>query len=156
MERDPAFLYSCRQSIKGNPMPEQALDLIVALSDDVDEDELERLTLQLREEIAELDVESVGLVPGAEAPRGAKGDPITIGSLIVSLASAGVFTGLIELVKAWALRREGRTVTFKAKLPDREVDLTYSPAGTSPEEMSRFANAIVSTLQRGEARAVRK
>jgi hypothetical protein len=137
-------------------MPEQAVDLILALTDDVDEETLERLTLQLREEIAELDVESVGLVPGAEAPRGAKGDPITIGSLVVSLASAGVFTGLIELVKSWVLRREGRAVTLKVKLPDREVELAYSPTGTSAEEMSRFTNAIVSTLQRGAAKAARK
>jgi hypothetical protein len=137
-------------------VPQQLVDVCLSLNDQVDEEELERLTLQLRDDIAELDVEGVGLMPGALAPPGAKGDPITIGSLIVSLASAGVFTGLLEVVKAWVLRREGRTVTFKAKLPDREVELAYSPANTSPEAMSHFVNAIVGTLQRGEVHAARK
>jgi len=137
-------------------MPESALDLVLTLGSDVDEEELERLTLQLRDEIAELDVESVGLAAGTEAPLGAKGDPFTVGSLVVSLASTGVFTGLFELVKAWVLRRQGRAVTLKVKLPDREVELTYSQDGTSPESMTHFTNAIVSNLKRGAVSAARK
>ncbi|MDY7075884.1 MAG: hypothetical protein SXV54_03065, partial [Chloroflexota bacterium] len=62
----------------------------------------------------------------------------------------GVFTGLIELLKSWALRREGRTVTLKAKSGDQEVELAYSPAETSPEEMTQFINTIMSTLQQEE------
>ena len=128
-------------------MPEQLLDLTISLRDEVDDEELDRLTRQLRDEIDELDVEAVGLAPGTELPLGAKGDPITIGSLIVALASAGVFTGLIELLKSWALRREGRTVTLKARVGEREVELAYSPAETSSEEMTRFVNTIMDRLQ---------
>jgi len=140
-------------------MGEQVFDLTISLQDDAasltDKEELDRLTRQLRDEIDELDVEAVGLARGAELPPGAKGDPIAIGSIVVALASAGVFTGLIELLKSWALRREGRTVTLKAKLGDREVELAYSPAETSPEEMTRFVNTIMSTLQQGESSAAR-
>jgi hypothetical protein len=128
-------------------MPEKALDLTISLGDEVDDEELDRLTRQLREEIAELDVAGVQLAKGTELPAGAKGDPITLGSMVVSLASAGVFTGVIQLVKSWVERREGRTVTFKAKVPEGEVELTYSPAHSSPEEMSRFVNTIVGKLQ---------
>jgi hypothetical protein len=128
-------------------MREQVLDLTISLRDEVDDVELDHLTRQLRDEIDELDVETVGLAPGVTLPPGAKGGPITIGSLVVALASAGVFTGLIELLKSWALRREGRTVTLKARAGDREVELAYSPAETSPEEMTQFVNAIMSTLQ---------
>ena len=132
-------------------MREPMLDLTISLRDEVDDEELDRLTRQLRDEIDELDVEAVGLAPGATLPPGAKGDPITIGSLVVALASAGVFTGLIELLKSWALRREGRTITLKARAGDREVELAYSPAETSPEDMTRFVNAILGTLRQGEA-----
>lgn len=129
-------------------MREQVLDLTISLRDEVDDGELDRLTRQLRDEIADLDVEEVGLAPGTELPPGAKGEPITmtIGSIVVALASAGVFTGLIELLKSWALRREGRTITVKAKVGEREVEMTYSPAETSPEEMTRFANTILGML----------
>ncbi len=131
-------------------MREPVLDLTISLQDKVDDEELDRLTRQVRDEIAELDVEAVGLARGAELPPGVKGDPITIGSIVVALASAGVFTGLIELLKFWALRREGRTVTLKAKVGDREVELAYSPAETSPGEMTRFVNVIMGTLRQGE------
>jgi len=129
-------------------MPEQPLDLTISLQDDVDEEELAQLTRQLRDEIAELGVDAVGLAPGTSLPVGAKGDPITIGSIVISLATAGVFTGLIELLKAWALRREGRTVHFKAKVQDQEVELSYSPEGSKPEDMSRFASKIVTAMQK--------
>jgi hypothetical protein len=127
-------------------MRERVLDLTISLGDEVDDGELDRLTRQLRDEIADLDVEEVGLAPGTGLPPGAKGEPITIGSIVVALASAGVFTGLIELLKSWALRREGRTITVKAKVGEREVEMTYSPAETSPEEMTRFANTILGML----------
>ena len=74
-------------------------------------------------------------------------DAVTVGNILVALASAGVFTGLIKLLKSWALRREGRTVTLKAKVGDREVELAYSPAETSPEEMTQFVNTIMGALQ---------
>ena len=80
-------------------MREQVLDLTISLWDEVDDVELDRLTRRLRDEIDELDVEAVGLAPGITLPPGAKGGPITIGSLVVALASAGVFTGLIELAQ---------------------------------------------------------
>ena len=131
-------------------MRESAIDLTISLQDKVDDEELDRLIRQVRDEIAELDVEAVGLARGAELPPEVKGDPITIGSIVVALASAGVLTGLIELLKSWALRREGRTVTLKAKVGDREVELAYSPAETSPGEMTRFVNAIMGTLRQGE------
>jgi hypothetical protein len=105
------------------------------------------LTRNLRDEIAELGVERVGLARGSDLPPGAKGDPITVGTIIVSLASTGVLTALIELVKSWALRREGRTVKFKAKVEDREVEFTYTPEGTTPEAMGQFARTIVTAMQ---------
>jgi hypothetical protein len=134
-------------------MHEQMLDLTISLQDQVDDEELDRLTRQMRDEIDELDVEAVELAPGTELPPGAKGDPITIGSIVVALASAGVFTALIELLKSWALRREGRTITVKAKVGEREVEMSYSPTETSPEEMTRFANTILGMLEKGSSTA---
>ena len=129
-------------------MPENLLDVTLSLQDQVDQEELDRLTRKLRDEINDLDVEHAHLAKGPELPPGAKGDPITIGSIVVALASAGVFTGLIELIKSWALRLEGRTVTIRATAGDREVELAYSPTETSPEEMTQFVDAILGTLQK--------
>ncbi len=132
-------------------MPEQSLDLTISLQDEVDDEELELLTRQLRDEIYELGIATAKLARDTELPPAAKGDPIAVGGIVIDLASAGVFTGLVELLKSWALRREGRTVTLKARVGEREVELAYSPAETSPEEMTRFVNTLVGTLQQGEA-----
>jgi len=131
-------------------MPQQPLDLTVSLGDKVDDEELDQLTRQLRDEIAGMEVEKVALAPGEVVPEGAKGEPITIGSLIVSLASAGVFTGLINLLKSWVHRRQGRTVTVKAKVHGQELELSYVPERTSPKEMSRFVSTIVTALQQAD------
>ena len=131
-------------------MPQQPLDLTVSLGDKVDDEELDQLTRQLRDEIAGMEVEKVALAPGEVVPQGAKGEPITIGSLIVSLASAGVFTGLINLLKSWVHRRQGRTVTVKAKVHGQELELSYVPERTSPKEMSRFVSTIGTALQQAD------
>jgi Effector Associated Constant Component 1 len=133
-------------------MAEPTLDLNISLHDDVDGEELDRLTRQMRNELAELDVDTVKLAPGTDLPAGAKGDPITIGSIIVALTSAGVFTGLVEVLKAWVSRRDGRTVKFKAKVQGQEVEMTYSQASTSPQEMGQFVSAVVGKLQKKPAR----
>ncbi len=95
----------------GNPGPGLlSLLLIVQPDPDVDTEGCERLTRQLRAELAELDVESVGLAGGEAAPLGAKGvDAVTIGALVVALsASGGVFTAVIDTVKDWLGRHAGR------------------------------------------------
>ena len=57
---------------------------------DADAEELEQVTLQLRDELRELDLESVDLVREGEAPEGAKVvDPITLGGVTLTLAASG-------------------------------------------------------------------
>jgi hypothetical protein len=70
----------------------------------------ERLTRQLRAELAELDVESVKLAAEGTPPANAKGtDAVTLGAIIVALsASGGVFTALVETLRDWLGRQSGR------------------------------------------------
>jgi len=136
-------------------MSPPSLSFHISLHDNVDLEELDRLTRQICHEIANLDVEKVELAAGNTLPAGAKGDPITVGSLIVSLASAGVFTALIELLKSWALRREGRNVTIKAEAGEQKIELAFSPAEASEKEMARFAQAIMNALRQEEKPATK-
>ena len=88
------------------------VNLLLVLEPDpeLDPEACERLTRQLRTELAELDVESVGLAAGGTVPDGAKGtDPVTLGAVIVALsASGGVFTGLMDTLRDWLGRHYGR------------------------------------------------
>ena len=78
------------------------------------EEDLDRMTRNLLSELRRTDVESADLVSVGAAPEGSKGDPITIGTLAMT-AMPAVLPGVIDMIKAWAGRREGRTVKFKGK-----------------------------------------
>jgi hypothetical protein len=131
-------------------METSPLKLEVALDagPEADARELDRLSRQLRDEIESLDVDSVELRRGGQAPPGTMaGEEITIGSLIISLASAGVFTALIETLKGWALRKEGRTIKIETQIGDRSIKLEYSPTAASQEELTRFVESITHVLK---------
>ncbi|WP_328475063.1 hypothetical protein OHA21_17285 [Actinoplanes sp. NBC_00393] len=83
--------------------------VVLEADDEIDAETHERLAHRLRAEIADLDVEAVTAAPAAAAPANAKGDPVTIGALVVALsASGGVFTALIETARDWLGRQHGR------------------------------------------------
>lgn len=96
------------------------------------EEELDRQTRNLLSELQETDVESAELVSVGTAPEGSKGDPITIGTLAMTVMPA-ILPGVIDLIRDWAGRREGRTVKFKGKGIEFEG---------SPEELQRLLDTL--------------
>lgn len=104
---------------------------------DATEEDIDRMTRQLLSELRKTDVESVELAKGGEMPQGAKsGDPITIGSIAVSVLPA-VLPAVVSMVQAWATRGQGRTVKFKTK----EIEFEGSP-----EEFQK----LLATLEKGK------
>ena len=87
------------------------LNIEVSASDTAVED-IDRMTRQLLFELRELDVESAELTKSGTAPAGAKGDPISIGSIALELLPS-VLPSVVGLVQAWVSRGQGRTVKFK-------------------------------------------
>ncbi len=87
---------------------------IEVLAEDTTEEDLDQMTRNLLAELREGHVESADLVSIGTAPKGSKGDPVTIGSLVVEALPA-VLPGVIALVQAWVARGQGRTVKFKGK-----------------------------------------
>ncbi|MDF2267755.1 hypothetical protein P2Q00_20275 [Streptomyces coacervatus] len=96
----------------GKTGPGRVLQVLLSIGFDpeVDPEPAERLTRQLRAEIAELDIESVGPARAGSGPNGAKGaDVVTLGAVVVALsASGGVFTALIETLRDWLGRHSAR------------------------------------------------
>jgi hypothetical protein len=100
----------------GNKIPAQdVLEFEVEVIDqEASEEELDRMTRNLLSELRQTDIESASLVSVGAAPEGSKGDPITIGTLAMS-AMPIVLPGVIEMIKGWTARGQGRTVKFKGK-----------------------------------------
>jgi hypothetical protein len=87
---------------------------IEVLDSEATEEDLDRLTRNLLSELRQTDIESANLVSIGSAPEGSKGDPITIGTLAMS-AMPAVLPGVIDMIKSWTARGQGRTVKFKGR-----------------------------------------
>ena len=99
---------------------------------DATEEELDRMTRQLLSKLRELNVESAVLIRGGPAPKGSKGDLVTIGSIVVDLLPA-VLPSVIGLVQAWSARGQGRTVKFRGRGFEFEG---------SPEELQKLLSTL--------------
>jgi hypothetical protein len=77
-----------------------------------DQEELSRLSEGLRGDLIEAGAESVERLRGGEAPAGSKGDPITLASLLVTLAPTAL-TGLVAMLQSWLTRHERATLTLQ-------------------------------------------
>lgn len=111
-----------------------------ALPDDVDV-----MTRRLRDELGDLDLQSVSLVKEGAAPSGTKSaDAVTLGALAITLLPS-VLPKLVEFLQAWSLRGQNRTVKIKANVGDRSIELEYS-AGMSEAALKGLIDTLTSKL----------
>lgn len=101
-----------------------------------DKEDLARLTQQLRQDLLELNVQSVSPVRSSAAPAGAKGDPLSLGALAVTLAPVAL-TAMTNLLQSWLSRHERASVTLEAE--GKKLVITGSP---SPDQQRMIDNFI--------------
>jgi hypothetical protein len=106
---------------------------------DATEEDIDRMTRQLLSELKGTDVEAAELMKGGDAPKGSKGDPTTIGSIVISTLPT-VLPVVVALVQAWTARGQGRTVKFKGKVGKQMVEFEGPP-----EELRK----LLDTLEKG-------
>jgi hypothetical protein len=112
----------------------------------IPDDELDLQTRQLLGEIREMEVESAQLVTDGESPAGSKsGELVTLGSLAVVVLPT-IAPKLVELLQSWSLRAENRTVKVKAQVADRSIEVEYSPATMSTDELKRLVSSLSEAL----------
>lgn len=98
-------------------------------------EEVEQDTRRLRDRILETDVKKVDYAPSGTAPAGTRVvDPVTIGTLLVTLASSGgVLTALIGVLKDWLARNSQHSITLEG--PGGKISVTGRPSETDEELM---------------------
>jgi hypothetical protein len=95
-------------------------------SPEADAEELEELTRQLRDEIEEVNVESVDLMPGAPTPEGAKGAQAALqGQLAVTLRP-NALPDFLGLLRDWLTRHEDRRVEVTLNIGGNPVNIKAS------------------------------
>jgi hypothetical protein len=105
-------------------MSDVQLAVVLDAGGDASEEEVDRLTGRLRDELLALDVDEVRRAPAGEAPEGARAiDPATIGHLLVSLATApATLRAVVGTVRAWLARSAARSV--KLELDGDVIEVT--------------------------------
>jgi hypothetical protein len=96
-------------------MAEKPTQLIFNLDAGHDADDQERaeLTRRLREYLIEGPADTVDFVRSGSAPIGAKGDPVTLCTLAVTLAPIAV-TAVMGMLQSWLARHERASVTVES------------------------------------------
>jgi hypothetical protein len=119
-------------------VPGERLSLKVELGADADAgaEEQDELTRALREELLELDVETVQR-PAAAAPEGARaGEVVALGTLLVTLGQ-GALGIVTSAIGRWVARRGGRSVTLE--LDGDRIEL----GGVSEEDQRRLIETFI-------------
>jgi hypothetical protein len=129
-------------------MTESKLDLQISISvgPDAAPQMLDQLTRRLHHDIAQIGVDTVERTTDDKPVEVAKGSPIDINTLLVTLSSASVLATLIQLLQAWVLRAEGRKV--KIRVEDKAVEFEYSPTAVSKDELMAFAEELQQLLKK--------
>ncbi|GGQ77876.1 hypothetical protein GCM10010280_25370 [Streptomyces pilosus] len=115
----------------------QRMHLVLAGGRDSDQEELDALTLQLRERLLELDVDRVELDRSGAVPAGAKpADALAVGVLVVT-AAPFVLRSAVDLVRTWIETRPVRTVSITLGEDSLELE------AVSPADQQRLIEAFL-------------
>lgn len=126
---------------------DNGLELTLKLdSPDLDAEELDQARTNLLSELAELDGCTAEALPEGEAPPGAKGEPVTLGTIVISLASAGVLTALVKCIRSWLTRDDSRRVQLLAEIEGNTIFIDSTQF--SGEEVERLVAMVTSGLRK--------
>ena len=100
-----------------------------------DAESLEELVRDLRQELLQLDVDSVSTVPAGPAPPGSKGlDMAAAAALLVQVkGSVTALSMVVSAVRAWLQRGKDPGASVKLTIGDRTLEL--SQATTEQQEL---------------------
>ena len=118
--------------------------LVVSIADvEADSERLDELTLALRRELLELDVDDVERVAAGPAPAGTRGfDVATVGALLVTLStSASAIGNLITIVRGW-LRHAPAGRSVELAIGDKSIKLS----GATNEQQERLIHEFLRSV----------
>lgn len=125
----------------------ERLMLNINAGSEIDYEKVADITLQLRENLLELDVEAVYLVGEGEAPVGAKaGEPVIWGTLLLTLSHEALKT-VIGYIQSW-LRGQGATGCRSVDLEIRGNKLKVK--GISSKEQQRLIDTWITVVGKGD------
>ena len=105
-----------------------------------DTEALDVLMRDLRQELVQLDVESVSTVPVGPAPPGSKGlDMAAAAALVVQVqGSVAALNLLVSAVRAWLQRGKDPGASVKLTIGDRTLELSHATTEQQERMVQEF------------------
>lgn len=130
------------------------LNLRLDVGPNVDNDRIDSLVRRLRDEIRDLDVQTVELVRGPPTPAGARaGEVVALGEISVALLPVAL-PPLIGLLRGWLGRNRtskiAPRVRIKTQAYGRSVELEYSSETMSAGDLKEIADTLMASLEQKE------
>jgi hypothetical protein len=142
---DVVFLEEKRMN---DPLPNASLLLQVNAGLDASQEEQDELARQLLTELEDLDVQAGLYHPDGALPPGAKASEATLfGSLAVSVLPA-FLPKLVEFLQNWMQRGDRRIVKIKTQIGDRSLELEYSPATMTNQDLKKLVTLLNTSLEK--------
>lgn len=130
-------------------MTENYQDVYVTLSvEDGDSAELDELTRELKQEIENLEVETVKPLSAGSLPRGAKSaDWAVIGQMVVTLAPT-VIPPFFDLLKSWVDRKPSTPVKVRIKVGKKTAQIEYDPTKTTAKDLDILIKSLSKSVKK--------
>lgn len=128
----------------------QAPDLFIHLvSENESAEALDRQTRALLSDFRQLEGVTASL-PEETAPKGSYGDPVTIGTIALSLlAAGGVLPTIIQTLGDWSKRGENRKVILKVSVDGNTFETEFPSQGISQKELLELTEKVKQLLESG-------
>lgn len=118
---------------------------IQLVNENENEESLDRQTRALLSDFRQLEGVSAAL-PEETAPMGSYGDPITVGTIALSLVTGGVVTAIVQALSDWLRRGERRKVVLKVSINGNTFETEFPSQGISQKELIELTEKIKKML----------
>jgi hypothetical protein len=126
------------------PPNERSVAVIIAVhiqTEDNDPDSLDLHAHQLRKELLMLDLDNVMIGRERRESDIAKGDAISIGTLVMALSNSVVLVAACQVIRAWITRGKGRRASISYG-KDRTLELTNVTTAQQQTLIDGFLRAL--------------
>lgn len=112
---------------------------------DADEQALDQLTADLREELLDLDVDAVVPVTAGPAPEGSKGlELVAVGALLVQVKNTlPLVASVVSTVRGWLQRSGSSGRSLKVTIDGHTLELSAA----TPEQQERLVEQFLQSME---------
>ena len=112
--------------------------VLIELSDsDLDSDDLQQAEMNLVTAISQIDGASVARRRTGQATPGTRGEPVSVGTILISLVSGGALTALVGTLQTWLTRDDRRTLKLTVESADGQK-VTLDSAQFDEDQIRAF------------------